>query len=81
MTCYTVQYVLPVDNPVNKVRVTRGKDAMIFEVPINYPDAHNLTFRDLLQAAEDSGLLGLSTHLKKKKVIDIQSANMPSSRS
>lgn len=66
MTAYTVQYTLPVDNPVNKVRVTRVKGHITFEVPINYPDAHCVTFRELVEAGERSGLLGLPTHLNKK---------------
>jgi len=66
MTTYTVQFVLPVDNPVNKVAVTRAKGHMRFEVPLNHPDAHTMGLMQLIAAAELSGLLGLSTHLKNK---------------
>jgi hypothetical protein len=65
MTSYTVQFTLPVDNPVNKVRMTRVKQHMTFEVPLNHPDAHKMHLMDLIAAAELSGLLGLPTHLNK----------------
>jgi len=64
-TSYTVQFELPVDNPVNKVRTTCGKDTKTFFVPINYPDIHTLTYSQLVLAAERSGLLDLSTPLNK----------------
>jgi hypothetical protein len=60
MTTYTVQFVLPVDKPENKVLVVKRKSHWLFEIPINHPDAHNLGFMDLLAASELSGLLGLS---------------------
>lgn len=59
MTRYEVQYVLPVDNPMSNVRMTRGKTRLLFEVPINYPDAHRLNFQDLVAAVELSGLHGV----------------------
>lgn len=65
MTSYTVQYIMPVDNPVNKVVMTRKKHHMTFEVPLNHPDAHKMNLMDLIAAAELSGLLGLPTHLNK----------------
>lgn len=68
MTSYEVQYVLPVDNPEKKVSITRRKGHMIFEVPINYPDAHNLTLMDLIAAAELSGLFTVSTGLNNKRL-------------
>lgn len=66
MTTYTVQFVMPVDNPVNKVSVTRSKGHMVFEVPINHPDAHQMGLMQLIGAAELSGLLRLSPGLKNK---------------
>lgn len=63
MTEYSVQYVLPVDNPEKKVLVTKRKGCYSFEVPVNHPEAHSMGFMDLLAAAELSGLLGLSTDL------------------
>lgn len=74
MTSYSVQYSLPVDNPVNNVSKHVGKGFIRFTVPINHPDAHNMGFQDLIAAAELSGLLDLSTPLNrnrdKKVVID-----------
>jgi hypothetical protein len=67
MTTYTVQFILPVDKPENNVSMTRSKKHITFDVPINYPDAHNLGFRDLLAAAELSGLFTVSTPLNKNR--------------
>jgi len=66
MTTYTVQFVLPVDNPVNKVSMSRSKGHMVFEIPINHPDAHTMGLMQLIAAAELSGLLRLSPTLKNK---------------
>ena len=66
MTAYTVQFILPVDNPANNVRKTMRKGHIWFEVPLNLPNAHNVTLAQLLEFAERSGLLGLSTHLNNK---------------
>jgi len=66
VTSYTVQYSMPVDNPVNNVRMTRKQHHMTFDVPLNHPDAHKMHLMDLIAAAELSGLLGLPTHLNKK---------------
>lgn len=60
MTAYSVQYSLPVDNPVNNVSKYVGKGFIRFTVPINHPNAHNMGFQDLLAAQELSGLLELS---------------------
>jgi hypothetical protein len=74
MTSYSVQYSLPVDNPVNNVSKQTGKGFIRFTVPINHPDAHNLGFQDLLAASELSGLIDISTGYNRnktlKKVID-----------
>jgi len=75
MTTYTVQFVLPVDNPVNKVSVNRSKGHMRFEVPINHPDAHRMGLMDLIAAAELSGLLHLSTPLKNKIASEYKDSN------
>jgi hypothetical protein len=58
-----------VDNPVNKVVKTVRKGFVRFEVPINHPDAHNMGFQDLLEAARISGLLGLPTPLNTDKTL------------
>jgi len=68
MTSYSVQLVMPVDNPGNNVRMTREKHHMTFEVPLNHPEVHKMNLMDLIAAAELSGLLGLPTHLKNKKL-------------
>lgn len=68
MTSYSVQFVMPVDNPVNKVAMKRSKHHMMFEVPLNYPEAHNLCLRELLDAAERSGLLVVSTTPNKNRL-------------
>lgn len=68
MTNYTVQFVLPVDNPVNKVIVTKNRGSWCFEVPVNHPEAHTMGFMDLVAAAELSGLLGLSTDSNNKSL-------------
>lgn len=52
VTGYQVQFTLPVDNPVNKVRKTRKNHVIIFDIPINFPDVHNLGYADLLLAAD-----------------------------
>lgn len=67
MTQYTVQFTLPVDNPEKNVVKFVKRGSIRFEVPINYPDAHNLGFEDLLAASELSGLLGVSTTLNTDK--------------
>jgi len=78
MTTFTVQFVLPVDNPVNKVCMTRSKGHMVFEVPINHPDAHTMGLMKLIAAAELSGLLGLSPTLKNKIASEQKSSNKDS---
>lgn len=65
MTSYSVQYSLPVENPVNNVSMYRGKGFIRFTVPINHPDAHNMGFQDLIAAAELSGLLEISPKVNK----------------
>lgn len=67
MTTYVVQFTYPVDNPTNKVRLTKDKGVMHFEVPLNHPEAHSMGFMDLCAAAELSGLLGLPTALITNK--------------
>lgn len=52
ITGYEVQFTVPVDNPVNNVRKRKRNGVLIFEVPINHPLAHSLTFSDLLLAVE-----------------------------
>lgn len=68
MTSYEVQYELPVDNPVSSVGKCVMKGRIVFLVPINHPDAHNMGFQDLIAAAELSGRLVLSTILNNKRL-------------
>lgn len=51
---FAIQFVLPVDNPVDNVRKMWRKNGYIFEVPINTPDLHKLTYADLLIMAEEA---------------------------
>lgn len=48
---YAVQFTMPVDNPVDNVRLIREQRRYIFEVPINHPAIHCLTFADLVREA------------------------------
>lgn len=67
MTSYTVQYVLPVENPEMSCERTVNKSHIVFYIPINHKDAHNMSFMDLMAACELSGLRTVSTPLNKKK--------------
>lgn len=69
MTSYTVQFVLPVENPAQNVCMKRSKGVMHFQVPINHPEAHSLSLQDLIAAAELSGQITLFTGPNKKKVL------------
>lgn len=69
MTSYQVQYILPVDNPVSNVRMSKRGKVITFEVPVNHPDAHKMGFMDLLAAAELSGLFTVSPPLNNKRSI------------
>lgn len=53
-TGYVVQFCMPVDNPVNNVRKRREKGVVIFDVPINFPNIHNLTYVQLYLASEET---------------------------
>lgn len=68
MTSYEVQFILPVDNPVNNVRMSRRGKVVTFEVPINHPEAHKMGFMDLMTAAELSGLFTVSPPLNNRKI-------------
>lgn len=68
MTRFEVQYVLPVNDPVNNIGVFQRKKFLTFLVPINHPNAHNIGLQDLLAAVERQELLGLSTPLNNKSL-------------
>lgn len=63
MTEYRVQYEMPVNDPVNNVRMERKRGVIHFFVPLNHPDAHNLGLVELMAAVERRELLTLSTDL------------------
>ena len=48
MKAISIQYGLPVKNPVDNVVVTRKAHVIHLEIPINYPDIHKVSFADLL---------------------------------
>lgn len=54
MKAYKVQFSLPVDNPVNNIRMTRKKTVIEFEVPINTPDLANLGYSFLAANAVET---------------------------
>lgn len=66
---WTVQYELPVDNPVDKVRVDTRKAGRylttVFYVPLNHPLAHQMGLEQLLHAVERQDLFTLSTDHNK----------------
>ena len=68
MTSFSVQFILPVDNPVNNVRMCKQGKVVIFEVPVNHPEAHSMGFMDLMAAAELSGLFTVSPPLNNRKI-------------
>lgn len=68
MTAYSVQYILPVDNPVDNVSMSKRKGTVTFFVPVNHPDAHLMGYEDLVKAQRRSGLLVLSTPLNNKSL-------------
>jgi hypothetical protein len=51
---FSVQFTLPVDNPVDNVLRRRVKGGYVFEVPINTPSIHNLTLTQLLIMSEEA---------------------------
>lgn len=66
MKAYKVQFLLPVNNPVDNIRIIRKKSVVVFEVPVNTPDLHELGYRQLVAWAEAAEKLALSTVLKNK---------------
>jgi hypothetical protein len=54
MTRYNVQFEMPVNDPVNNVRMRKARGVIHFFVPLNHPDAHNLGLCELLLAVERS---------------------------
>lgn len=63
MTKYDVQFELPCEDPVNKVRMERRRGVIHFFVPLNHPDAHNLGLSDLIEAVERAEKFALFTGL------------------
>jgi hypothetical protein len=52
MTRYDVQFEMPVNDPVNNVRMRKARGVIHFFVPLNHPDAHNLGLCELIAAVE-----------------------------
>lgn len=77
MTSYSVQYSLPVDNPVMNVSMERGKGWYKFVVPINHPQASTFTFAGLLEAVKLSGLFTLSPRLNNKRLTTEGTSSKP----
>lgn len=69
---YQVQYVLPVDNPMNKVRVEVKNRVSTFLVPINHPFAHSMGLQELLGAAKLSEEFTVLTGLNNKRLTQIR---------
>jgi len=63
---YEVQYILPVDNPVNNLSMKRRKGWTTFFVPINTPDAHNLGYAELIHMCASAELSTVSPDLNNK---------------
>jgi len=83
---YVVQYVIPVNNPEDNVIAIRRKTVVIFEVPINLPDLHNLgysQFVDLVERRERLALLAEPNKSVDDEVqipVEIGNANNPALR-
>lgn len=60
---FSVQYIWPVNNPEYNVGMERGHRVFKFYVPINHPEAHNMGFQELLEAAQLSDSFTVSTPL------------------
>ncbi len=65
MTRYSVQFEMPVDNPLNNVRRAQKKWGVMFYVPINHPDIDRMGYTQLCEAAQARELLVISTPLNK----------------
>ena len=66
MKAISIQYGLPVKNPVNNVRVLCKGNVIHMEIPINYPDIHKVSFVDLLEKhGVESGAVQV-THMPNK---------------
>lgn len=63
---YEIQLTMPVDNPENNVFVTVRKGVHIFEVPSNTQNIHSISLMDLIDAANNTELLRLSTALNNR---------------
>lgn len=56
-----VQWIFPVDNPVDNVRSKTAKGVVTIEIPINFPDVHLMSVSELLNIAAQARLRELST--------------------
>jgi hypothetical protein len=69
LACVTIQFELPVDNPVNNVRVKGERKGLTIFVPINYPDVHKKTPLQLLKDATPVELSTVLTTLNNTAVL------------
>lgn len=65
-TAFQIQFTLPVNKPEENVWKRRKGKVVHFEVPINLPDIENVGYRQLIEMAEYSAGLALSTALNNK---------------
>jgi len=67
--CVTIQFELPVDDPVNKVRAKCGKKGIVIFVPINFPDIHKMTPLELVKYVQPTGLSSVLTTLNNTVIL------------
>jgi len=73
LECISVQFELPVDNPVDNVRISRAKRGLRIYAPINLPDIHNLTLLQLVRLAKPVELSTVFTPLNNIVVLSKES--------
>lgn len=66
MTHFEVQYTPAVNNPEQKVYAKCQQQSYSFHVPINLPNAHNLSLTQLIEAADNAKKFRLFTDHNNK---------------
>ena len=56
MKAYQVQFSLPCEKPEDNIKIIRRKTIIIFEVPVNLPELHNVGYSQLLEFSERAAL-------------------------
>lgn len=64
-----IQFELPVDNPVNNVRIKGERKGLTIFVPINLPGVHNLTLLEILELAKPTELFTVLTTLNNSVAV------------